>query len=255
MSVLLDSLSVELAAAAERHARHSARRRRRARIAATVAVAVLGLLGAAVATGTFFWQPQLGNDSQGHATASPSDVPAAQREVLGVLRRAQTDADRSAAARYAAGWLGTEFRGVRTNSIRLLTNGAVLFSAEHGPSGDDDLCLFLADSEAGGITCGGTDQLRRNGIAIITIPRPDVRFQTKDGKLVLHDGHPVAVPGSKPSLQPAHVIGIVPDGVAEVRFATTTAAVHDNAYDAHLTPGEDPHMTLLDADGHPWHGA
>jgi hypothetical protein len=254
MTVLLDSLSVELAAAGERQARRVARRRRRARLAAAVAVALLGLIGAAVATGAFFWQPQLGNESQGHPTASPSDVPAAQLEVLSVLRRPQTEPDRGAASQYAARWLGTEFRGVRTNSIRLLSNGAVLFSAEHGPAGDNSLCLFLADTEAGGFTCVGTDQLRRSGAALITVPRPNIKFQTKDGKLVLHDGHPVPVPGSKPSPQPARVIGIVPDGVAAIRFGDTTVPVDDNAYDAHLAPGEDPRQTLLDRDGNPWHG-
>lgn len=253
MTVLMDSLSVELTAAAERLARHGARRRRRARLAATVAVALLGLVGAAAATGTFFWQPQLGNTSQGHPTASPSDVPAAQLEILGVLRRPQTNSDRGAAARYAARWLGTEFRGVRTNSIRVLSNGAVLFSAEHGPAGDNSLCLFLADTEAGGFTCVGTDQLRRSGAALITMRRPNIKFQTKDGKLVLHDGHPVPVPGSKPSPQAARVIGIVPDGVAAIRFTNSTIPVDDNAYDAHLAPGEYARPILLDHDGNRWH--
>jgi hypothetical protein len=254
MTVLLDSLSVELAAAGERLARRGARRRRRARLAATVAVALLGLVGAAFATGTFFWQPQLGNDSQGHPTASPSAVPPAQLDVLSVLRRPQTDSDRGAAAQYAARWLGAEFRGVRTNSIRLLSNGAVLFSAEHGPAGDNSLCLFLADTEAGGFTCVGTDQLRRSGAALITMPAPNIKFQTKDGKLALRDGHPIPVTGSKPSPQPARVIGIVPDGIAAIRFANTTVPVDHNAYEAHLAPGEYARPTLLDHDGNPWHG-
>lgn len=252
MTVLLDSLSAELAAASDRLARRSARRRRRARIAAIVALMALALIGASIATGTFFWQPQLGNDSQGHPTASATNVPAAQLALLGVLRRAQTDSDRGAQARYAASWLGSEFRGVRTDSIRVLTNGSVLFSAEHGPSGDDSLCLFLADKEAGGITCFNTDQLRRGGAALVTMPAPNIKFQTKDGKLVLRDGKPIPVPGNKPSPMPARVIGIVPDGVAAVRFGNTTVPVHDNAYDAHLPPGVTPPGTPLDSNSNPW---
>ena len=252
MTVLLEPLSTELAVAGERLARRSARRRRRARLAAVVVVALLGLIGTAAATGRFFWQPELGNDSQGHPTASASDVPAAQLALLGVLRREQNDTDRGAAGRYAARWLGTEFRGVRTDSIRVLTNGAVLFSAEHGPSGDDSLCLFLADKEAGGMGCFTTDQLRRRGAAIVTIPPPNIKFKTKNGKLVLHDGQPVPLPGSKPSPEPARVIGLVPDGVAAVRFGDLTVPVHENAYDAHMPPGVTPVATPLDGAGKPW---
>lgn len=255
MTVLLKSLEAGLEAAAERHAGRAARRRRQGRLAALVAAALLGLTGAGAATATFFWQPQLGNESQGHPTASPADAPPAQREVLGVLRRPQIDADRGAAARYAARWVGSDFRGVRTSSIRLLSNGAVLFSAEHGPGGADSLCLFLADREAGGITCTDTDRLRRGGLALITMPPPDVRFQTRNGTLVLRDGQPVPVPGSTPSPQRVRITGVVPDGVAAVRFGPTTVTVRDNAYDAQLAPGERPRATLLDADGAPWRGA
>ncbi|HEX8122202.1 MAG TPA: hypothetical protein VF549_13150 [Solirubrobacteraceae bacterium] len=256
MSVLLKSLSVGLEAAAERHARRAARRRRQTRLAGVLAIALLGLTGAAAATGTLFWQPELGNESQGHATASPADVPSAQRDVLAVLRRPQTDADRGAAARYAVSWVGKDFHGVRTNSVRVLSNGAVLFSAERGPAGEDSLCLFLADKEAGGITCTDTDRLRRDGFAIITMPAPDTKYQTKNGTLVLREGQPVPVPGSAPpSPQPVRVTGVVPDGVAAVRFGQTAVTVRDNAYDAHLAPGQAPRQTLLDAYGAPWNGA
>jgi hypothetical protein len=251
MTVLLDSLSADLAAAGDRLARRAARRRRRVRIFA-ITIALLGLLSTAAATATLFWQPQLGNDSQGHPTASTSDVPADQLALLSVLRRPQTDADRGAAGRYAASWLGRQFRGVRTDSIRVLTNGAVLFSAEHSPSGDNALCLFLADTEGGVISCSTTDQLKRGGTALLTMPPPDIKFRTKNGKLVLRNGRPIPVPGSPTSPRPARVVGIVPDGVAAVRFGETTVPVHDNAYDAHLPPGVTAHSKLLDSDGNPW---
>jgi hypothetical protein len=236
MTVVLDALSAELAAAGDRLARRSARRRRRARIAVIVTVALLALVGASIATGTFLWQPQLGQDFQGHPTASASEVPAAQLALLGVLRRPQTDSDRGMEGRYAASWLGTSFRGVRTNSIRVLTNGAVLISAERGPSGDDSLCLFLRDTEAGGMSCFTTDQLRRGLAALIRIPAP-------------------AQPGASPGSLPARVTGIVPDGVAAVRFGTTTVQVEDNAYDARLEPGVTPRGTPLDSNGNPWSDA
>ena len=40
-----------------------------------------------------------------------------------------------------------------------------------------------------------------------------------------------------------------------MRFGETVAAVRDNAYEAHLAPGEDLISTLLDASGRLWHGA
>jgi hypothetical protein len=228
MSLVLEPLSVELAAAAERQARRAIRRRRGGRWAAAGAVVVLGSVGAAAATGTFFWRPQLGNDTQGHPTVSRSGVPADQLKVLGVLRRAQTDADRGAAARYAAHWLGSDFHGVRTDSIRVLSNGTILFSAKDGPTGYNSLCFFQADKEAGAETCFSLDELQRGDAALFSVPPPGIG-------------------GS------ANVIGVVPDGVAAVRFGTTTAAVHQNAYEARLHPGDErAGTTLLDRDGHPW---
>jgi hypothetical protein len=254
MSLVLESLSLELAAAAERQARRAIRRRRHVRWSAAVVVVLLGSGGAAAATGTFFWQPQLGNESQGHPSASRSGVPADQLEVLAVLRRPQTDTDRGAAARYAARWFGTQFRGVRTNSIRLLSNGAVLFTAEDGPGGANPVCLFLADKEAGGTTCVGSEQLRRQGAAIITTTEPNIKFRIKNGETVFRNGRPVPVRGSKPKPQPAHVIGVVPDGVTGVRFGTSTFPVRDNAFRADLAPDSALDRTLLDGNGDPWRG-
>jgi hypothetical protein len=90
---------------------------------------------------------------------------------------------------------------------------------------------------------------------MITMPPPNIRFRMKNGHVVVRNGRPVPLPGSTPDApQPARAIGIVPDGVAAVRFGDVTVPVRDNAFEATIRPGGHPRQELLDRSGHPWHG-
>lgn len=89
-----------------------------------VVPAVVLALGSTALAATGAWRPLLGNERLGHPTSSRSEVPAEQLQMLGVLRRPQTDADRgpqvenmlrnALSNRSEAGGV----TGVRTDSIR-----------------------------------------------------------------------------------------------------------------------------------------
>jgi hypothetical protein len=164
------------------------------------------------------WQPLLGDPSVDGSspTVSADRVPAPQLQALGVLRREQTEQDRGAETRQLLSSLAPVTDGVRLQAVRLL-------HAESGQSvalvpvarlyrrmpaaggrivGRDGLCLTNTLNGGLSVVCGTTRELNAGGIA---------------------------------GTSGVFTYGLVPDGVASVRFAFTNGptidlAVRDNFY-------------------------
>ncbi len=117
MSEYLDAVQAGFVGASRRL---SARKRRTRRRRGACAAAIVVLIGAPALAATGVWRPKLGDDRIEGATITGQAPPAEQMKLLGVLRREQTDRDRSATTRDALKYVGRGFAGVRTNSIRLL---------------------------------------------------------------------------------------------------------------------------------------
>jgi hypothetical protein len=182
------------------------RRRRPSRRVVVLATAGVLATGTAVAA-TTPWEPELGRPGD-RPSRSATPVPADQIAVLGVLRRKQTDDDRSPATRQVLRKMfGSISVGVRTDSVRRLARGrggaAVLVSVEQDgvrdadpghpmPVTSDALCLERTIPTRRGTTvgekCGSLDDLRSGHL----------RFPTA---------------------------GLVPDGVASVRVRLRTGTV------------------------------
>lgn len=258
MTPVLPELSDDLATAAERLAvtPASTRRGRRVRLVALGTAAVLAASGVAGAA-TSLWNPQVGDGSDPSSIARDAP-PQTQLDALGVLRRAQTDADRGGDSEYTLKFFGS-LRGVRLDYVRLLGTqaggaGYVLVSAgSEGVDGipaqiralkarragrtapaspKDPLCLFARDPlGGGGVSCFNLQQIL-------------------DGRAVM---------GMSPARGPLTQFGLVPDGVTQVRVGGSPDApvvdVHDNFFEV-TTPFEDATnasgprtLRFLDADG------
>lgn len=180
--------------------------------ALALVTAALAVSGTAL-TATRPWEPILGDPSH-PTTQSSSSPPGAQLQMLGVLRRAPTAADRDLATQATFTYIGPGSKNVRAQFIRRLASSApgravVLVPAERfalpdGVAVNDALCVFYSerDSDGGGKACFDTAQIRA-GTATASL------------------GH--------------DVYGLVPDGVSSVSafFETgpaVTGAVHDNFF-------------------------
>lgn len=194
------------------------RRRFRARHLA-LAFALLAVGGSALA-GSQPWEPLLGKPGHGpQATLSQASPPASELGVLGVLRRATTEADHGVATATALAFVGPGARDVRTRFIRQLTPGAgerpaVLVPAwrydrnQPGvriPAIADALCVVVLNStsHAGAKGCYSAAQVTA---------------------------------GSAFSAAAHYVFGLVPDGVASVTFRyrsspPASARVKDNFFE------------------------
>jgi hypothetical protein len=179
-------------------------------------VIFLALAGGSAAAAAGLWQPVLGrpeldNTPQG---VSEAPIPRNARDMLGVLRRPQSAADRGSATRALLRHAGSESSGVRLDSVRLVTlsNGSkvAVFSEEKSvdpASGSTEIaepvCILLAHGGA----CASIADIRARGLVVFL------------GRQLL---------------------GLVPDGVASVALDYSDGNVlredvHDNIY------------TLLDA--------
>jgi hypothetical protein len=173
------------------------------------------------------WQPILGRPSLQDTPAGISQTPPppAQLHELGVLRRPQDESDRGPIAQKLLSHVGSEYKGVRLNSVRLLTaaNGrhALLVPAvEHGLSAQpgkyevaNDLCV---EDPTGGF-CGSAEQIR--------------------------DGYFMG--GTANDL-----LGLVPDGVATIRLnfpngTTVTERIQDNFFWVSGVPHEERTYRLI----------
>jgi hypothetical protein len=229
MTDFLDRFGAQLLAAeqglAPAHVRP--RRRWRTRRGAILALAGLALAVPALAE-TQPWQPILGRPALHDTPAgtSKSPVPTSDLGLLGVLRRPQNDADRGPIAQQLLAGVGSEYKGVRLASVRLLTSAdghhALLVPAEqHGISPKpgtyetaNSLCLELG---SGGF-CGGAEQIR-SGDFLGAAEGP------AGGSL-------------------ADMVGVVPDGVARVVLSfpngkTLTSEVRENFFSVTGVPLDD----------------
>jgi len=118
---ILPEMKDELAAAAGRLSRRRASRRHTARIAAIATGGVLALGGVAIgAQAVGIWHPssdELGGRRLSLSTTAP---PREQLELLGVLRRPQTEADRDEHVLRALRRSPRGLTGIRTDAVRLL---------------------------------------------------------------------------------------------------------------------------------------
>jgi hypothetical protein len=247
MTDYLDTLQARLVDASRRL---SQERRRRWKWRSGAAVTFVVSAGAPALAATGVWRPPIG-DGHGPAPKVTSEAPPAdQLAMLGVLRRAQTNADRSAASLRALRLIsGGSVRGVRADSVRLLAKGSrdgglVLVPVArytrtwphlpadtpaderhrlNPPPVNDALCLFQLDVDGAGVACWSSADVR-------------------EGRAWMALGHRAA--------------WIAPDGVTSVRTdyphaETIDTTVHDNLAlftEPHGRHG-DPTTTFLDARG------
>jgi hypothetical protein len=237
----------------------------------TMVVVGLLALGAVTAAATTLWNPQLGDDRRGHPVAADSSPPADQLERLAVLRRDATAEDHGEEVRFALSRFSPEVGAIRTDFVRLLGTydgglGVVLVPAVSAKKKRDKLCLSMRDAEDGtGIGCYTTSDVLA-GHALIGLidappldPEAQANLQTPanvrkalETAPKLHRLPKSVLPGG-----PMTVIGLVPDGVARVRWNSAEVIVKNNFFT--LTGPESgtrrsdgaPALEWFDSDGKP----
>lgn len=159
-----------------------------------VGFAALGLAAPALAV-VQPWNPVLGRPSVDGPVASDStQVARSAVDVLAVLRRPQSAQDRTdAAPRLQA--IGNQIDNVQTASIRALTGEWILVPANTVQTGSaqttsEQLCITNGDV----VACGPAATVSQSGVGL--------RGATKSGTTL---------------------VGLVPDGVARVRFTPATS--------------------------------
>jgi hypothetical protein len=205
-------------------------RPRAMRRAGLVAAALLAIGVPAAVAVTTPWSPVLGRpDVDGHIAVSsaPGGAPASSQ--LAILRRGQTDADRAQAAPLLR-TLNERTQGVQLAGVRALGGGWAL--------------VPVATVQAGTRSAIANALCLTDGEAIVCQP----------GIGVAQDGVRVAVADDRGT----RVIGVVPDGVAVVRFAgvdgtEATVPVRANAFSFEV-PTTGPASTIDAPDGYE-HGA
>jgi hypothetical protein len=180
---------------------------RRGTIASLVVVAIAAPAVAVMQP----WNPRLGRPRiDGHLSVSRAPVPGSARAVLAVLRRPQTARDRRLAAPHLRD-ATREMVGVQVDGIRAVSPEYALVPIKGMRTPQRTLGPMLCLLGGGGSGCNFTRSVARSGVALVSAGfKHGTRF-----------------------------VGIVPDGVARVRFtpaggAPTAVAVHDNFYALHV---------------------
>lgn len=162
-----------------------------------VSLAALAIAAPALAI-TRPWNPVLSRTGiDGPVSTDPSPVISSARKALGVLRRPQTTEDRQRTAPLVKViGAGNQVAGVQTEFIRSVADRWALVPAKSvttGPSStaSDQLCLTDGTS----IACGPASSVGTTGITALSATTTETRYA-----------------------------GLVPDGVARVRFTTKTGA-------------------------------
>jgi hypothetical protein len=184
MSDFISRYEQQLRTAAERELRRPQRRRlaRRSRRTLAIGFAIVTAAGVPAAARNG-WFPFAGrSDAPTSTTGAPADN---LYSILGVLRRPQTDTDRTAAA-FAVKSTGDSYSGVQTDYVRGASatadgTGVVLIPAEShrltpaSPRLRDVICMWRTDfsdgtAEGGGRGCYHADAIRE-GHALQTLGR------------------------------------------------------------------------------------
>jgi hypothetical protein len=220
--------------------------RRRGRISRrSIALALLVALvvGSAVAA-VHPWSPLLGNERGGHPTVSQKPPGKDALRLLGVLRRAQTDADRDAQTAAALRIVGPPLHGVKVQWIRNLEANVAGMAVTLVPVdayGDVGEVNTAADGE--GFLCMLYPSSR---------PAPGISLHCWSPAEIA-SGRAVAAASSEGVV---HVFGLVPDGVVSVSIVLAdgrdrTVEVRANFFDAAEPAGfaRLPSVTWQDAEG------
>jgi len=180
---ILPEMKDELAAAAGRLSRRRASRRHTARIAAIATGGVLALGGVAIgAQAVGIWHPSSEELRGRHLSLSTTAPPRAQLDLLGVLRRPQTAADRDEHVLRALRRSPRGLTGIRTDAVRLLhvkhartstATSIVLVPAASlrypgqspWPAQRDVLCFYTEEAAGWSGPCTTTAGILRGGFA------------------------------------------------------------------------------------------
>lgn len=250
-------LDEQLSASAARLAQRLALQRRRRRLIVTTVLALLAVAGVAAAARQV-WSPSLGDDKRGHPTASTDPPPESQLALLGVLRRDANEHDRDAPALNALRFLDPSLKGIRTDWVRVVRSGddrttSVMVPVAQAKDKRDAVCLFTPDTDGGALSCWTTAEIQ-SGAAVMglggRVPTLDDLRRRKDGTIGT-DVHPVKVTRASVT---GVVMGLVPDGVAQVEVPGSPAShggrvsVTDNFFAAVGHPPQDPSQIRWFAD-------
>jgi hypothetical protein len=247
MPELHDALARAVAARAPR--RHRWRPSRRVGL---LAVAGLIASGSALAA-TGGWHPILGDGKRGHPQEAGVAVPEAQTAAVGVLRRAQTDADRTREVLTALRMLARgEINGVHTDGIRLLRRRP------------DGVTILVPTARVGRHDKGYPSSIRRQVLCVMTsawLPaRSGGALITGQGCGDLGQVRKTGIGGATRSATGFVLNALVPDGVVQVvirlrHHRTVTVPVRDNLYEVNTGPELPPgwRARWIDAQGQTIH--
>jgi hypothetical protein len=184
--------------------------RRRSRILRRGTIASLAIVAIAAPAVAVMqpWNPRLGRPRiDGPVSVSRAPVPTSASEALAVLRRPQTARDRRLAAPHLRD-ATREMVGVQVDGIRAVSPDYALVPIKGMRTPTETLGPMLCLLGGGGSACNSAGDVARSGVILVSAGfAHGTRF-----------------------------VGIVPDGVARVRFTPAGAApaavtVHDNFYE------------------------
>jgi hypothetical protein len=223
---------------------------RSARGAAWCAAGAAIVSGSAVAA-TTGWHPILGDSDRGHPQEARAPVPGDQRAAIAVLRRAQTDADRTPHVLAVLRLLvRAEINGVHVDGVRLLRTRS------------DGVTILVPAERVGRHDNGYQSSVRRQVLCVLTSTRfrPGTKGLSGAGQ-VCGTTADLRTTGIRMNMHTQNgwvVNGLVPDGVARVvirlrRHHSVTAPVRDNLYEVNTGRELPPAWGVrwLDADGRP----
>jgi hypothetical protein len=212
------------------------------------AAGAVAVSGSALAASTG-WHPILGDSHRGHPREARAPVPADQLAALAVLRRPQTDADRTRHVRFVLRLLaGGEISGVHVDGIRLLRTRP------------DGVTILVPTERVGRHDAGYASSIRRRVLCILTsVEVAPANGLTGAGQVcgTTADLRAGAIRAATRTSRGWIVNGLVPDGVARVvvrlrGHRSQSAPVRDNFYELNTGGALPPFWgsRWLDAHGH-----
>jgi hypothetical protein len=203
---------------------------------------------------------QVGDDTRGHPTTALTAAPAEQRSILAILRRPQTEADRSPEVRDALTYIGEhETQGVRLADVRLLSTH------------QDGVMVLVPVERAGTHDPGAASSIERDALLVLYSGRPSAdagavgsglvpsppagRLRVVQTRGTLASLKSQAITAIAPTDDGYHLFGLAPDRAvkAEVTLrggAVVRSDIVNNSFDLPIgaQPG-DTHLRLFDPEG------